>query len=878
MTVEGVPLARTKSSRCVGCWRNADRTAGGSLAEASFLHNPQFQLELSCRQQDVRIAVVQASGSELYPVGVVVLQAAERSRRRSTLGHPGGPLGYQALTALYPSVPKAAKRISSMFKLERSDLPFLIVPHTFEAGCEANFVLEVSSNFPCTLQPLPSAGSRPATPLRSIEEKPTPPVGELPIAASDKATLQRVLDECEPSPYEDPAFEVADQSELGWELMRAYTLMHSSDTLDDQVELAREVELLPCVEWRLNDQAANWIGAVDGVLGGLAVLASYPHVLERCFPFGFHLEESIVAVRLWQFDRWVLTITDDRLPSKDGHLLLTGSKEDQPVLLGMLFKAYAKAVGGFTFLSTIQPIEALVDFTGGAAQRLDVFLGGDPTRLDTSGLDRVWGELGGWLKNSLVGCMQTTRARRVVTRGGIRADLTYVLLDAVHAGSERLLCLRCPWKGCSWEGRWRAGAPEWMRQDASNLTPLHYLQRRQSAYAFAAVSDRAGVFWLSLRDFCSLFDEAFACSFFPESSPHAMIADQWVGESAGGCLDFASWRGNPQYLLNLSHDSRVHFVLSQSRQRARKQETQGLCTIGICALRGVNRRRRLTVKRQDIVGQCPLSEIRDACISIDLPRTTSTQPHVIVPYTLNPGEENEFVLSVYTEAHFKLQPLESTHEWHHTVFTSEWTARSGGCPNPENRWWRRNPQWSLSVSAPTTVILSLELAKPSAEPHFAIGCILMRSSGLSRSSLLAEDVVIHSGFVPHTHVSVQTTLLPEAQPYILMASTFEPGQQAAFSLHIFSDLPLEPKTTHQMELHSKVDTSTQKADGIGSKYADSDDAAAPAEEELFETNVASNALLEAEALLLARQQMSRREVHDFSSRKANMCSRGCSIQ
>ena len=651
------PAPRSHREQGVGTWRAADGTAGGSPACPNFLRNPQYRLALSSRQQDCTITLHQAGDGEPHPIGFVVLRAAEDLARRSALGRPGGPHGYQALVAIRPAAPKAAAKVSSMLKLEREDLPFIIVPYTLEPNCEASYVLEVTSNLPCSLQLLPSKG---ALDLGASEAAAAPSLqlDDLSVAESDSAALQQVLAKSgEANPYNDLEFSgaaalsahgaVGDEP-AGWEWMRPRDVLRGNGALEAQAELAREAELLPSAGWRLlgpilSEEAARKVRAGDGVLGALAVLASAPHLLRRCFPLGLHARNGVVAVRLWQFDEWILSITDDRLPATDGgrSLLFGSSKEPQLVLLAMLLKAYAKARGGFASLRSVRASELLTDLTGGAPQKLDVFLGTDPAGLDAAALERVWHELEEWLSHSpaLVGCEQLAGGRRAedAKRVGIIPRATYVVLEAVRAGNERLLCLRNPWGGSAWSGRWRAGGPEWMRNDANNVCPLHHLLRGGSAHAAAAVSDRGGIFWMGLRDFCSTFDNAFACRLFPENAPRAVVADRWEGESAGGCLNFASWRHNPQYLLNLSRDCRVLFVLSQPPLEADADVDAKYPAIGLCALRGESRRRRLTVQREDVLGKSPISSARDVAVVLDLPRTTSSRPHVIVPYTFDPG-------------------------------------------------------------------------------------------------------------------------------------------------------------------------------------------------------------------------------------------------
>eukprot|EP00966_Prymnesium_polylepis_P199581 4625302-Prymnesium_polylepis.1 len=166
-------------------------------------------------------------------------------------------------------------------------------------------------------------------------------------------------------------------------------------------------------------------------------------------------------------------------------------------------------------------------------------------------------------------------------------------------------------------------------------------------------------------------------------------------------------------------------------------------------------------------------------MTLDLPRTSFGWPHVIVPYTFDPGEEGDFVLSVTTEADFKFQELAAEDEWHHVALLGEWTAHSGGCPNPENRLWQNNPQWGLRVTQNATVILSLErtLHAESHDASPAMGCLVLQSTARNKPTIPADHVIAHTGFVPLAQASVQVELPASAEPYLLVACTFEPGQK-----------------------------------------------------------------------------------------------------
>ena len=121
-------------------------------------------------------------------------------------------------------------------------------------------------------------------------------------------------------------------------------------------------------------------GAGAWLLGALAVLASSPELAQRCVVPGPHAKRGVLALRLWNTDRWSIVLTDDRLPcDPDGRLVYGGCADPQHVIFALLLKGYAKLYGSYAALRAGRVTEALVDLTGGLAGGR-----GRPPRLSTA--------------------------------------------------------------------------------------------------------------------------------------------------------------------------------------------------------------------------------------------------------------------------------------------------------------------------------------------------------------------------------------------------------------------------------------------------------------------------------------------------------------
>ena len=811
----------------VGVWRG--RTAGGSPKHSSFFDNPQLRLRISNRQQELRVTLAQSPlqpGAGVHAVGFVLLRADEPAVARRTLGTPGGTHGYSAIQGIHP-IPFASgeERVDVVLKLERLKQDYILVPCTDSPGSEAAFALEIRSNYPLSLACLPKDGSPLPDPTAGGEQEqeqqqststPAPSTAvEVHISSArgygfgnvgqgGVSEGEALLQKLQAAQFEDDAFHslltgsAAGKAgrEVEWRRPRQLTEEPSP------VEAAGVTTLLHPELHERAGGAPPGPSAGSWILGALAMLAQSPTLLQRCFVPGVHGKRGVLAVRVWHWDSWHTILTDDRLPVASGRLVSGGCADARQLSLALLIKAYARHHGSYAALRTGRVTEMLVDFTGGCSQKIELGDDGEASA--------VWEELIEIRdRGALLGCQQLAGADRAVEaqRLGVRTQSTYVILELVELSGLRLVCLRNPFLEPRWRGKWRAGAPEWF--EGGDTSPLLGLQESGSEHAGAAVAeDESGVFWLSLEDFVRVFDRAHACRTFSRSTPRALVFGEWDAGSAGGCLNYlCSWRRNPQYVLHLPCAARVFIAITQPPLLGSIGQRDYL-SIGVCVLRGDGRRRLLTATRDSLLGASPISDTREVSFSLSLPASTAEAPHIVIPYTFEPNETGAFKLSVWADVKFGLSPLAQEDEWYHTALAGEWDASSGGVPNPGNSRWQVNPQWEVApLSQPTTVTIVLELAPP---PHpdqptpLALGCLVLRGSKASQQVDLIgpDDVLAQAGFARAAQVTCCVTLPASDEPCCLLSCTFEPGQEAAFRLHLYTDQPISARAVQPDEVQS----------------------------------------------------------------------------
>ncbi|GFR97983.1 calpain-A [Elysia marginata] len=162
--------------------------------------------------------------------------------------------------------------------------------------------------------------------------------------------------------------------------------------------------------------------------------------------------KGIVRFRFWRFGEWVQVIIDDRLPTVKGKLIYGQSTDPKEFWVALIEKAYAKLHGSYEALEGGVTMDALVDLTGGLAERYEL------TEYNPALYKLI---LRAQKAGAFVACSRKGDWRRTTKAdaNGLIPGHAYTVTDIAQIkhkmGEEKLLRIRNPWGDATeWRGSW----------------------------------------------------------------------------------------------------------------------------------------------------------------------------------------------------------------------------------------------------------------------------------------------------------------------------------------------------------------------------------------------------------------------------------------
>ncbi|XP_053561575.1 calpain-5 [Bombina bombina] len=271
---------------------------------------------------------------------------------------------------------------------------------------------------------------------------------------------------------------------------------------------------------------------------------------------------GIFHFHFWRFGEWVDVVIDDRLPTINNQLIYCHSNETNEMWCALLEKAYAKLTGCYEALDGGNTADALVDFTGGVCEPIDLSEGGLANDVEKRNdlFERILKvhNRGGLISCSIKATSDSEMEARLAC--GLVKGHAYAVTDVrkVRLGtglmaffkSEKLdmIRMRNPWGEREWNGPWSDSSEEWQKVSKSEREKL------------GVTVDDDGEFWMTFEDFCKYYTDIIMCRLINTSyiSIHktweeSVARGTWTKHEdplknrSGGCLNYKStYLQNPQ--------------------------------------------------------------------------------------------------------------------------------------------------------------------------------------------------------------------------------------------------------------------------------------------------------------------------------------------
>nr|XP_023965546.1 calpain-10 isoform X6 [Chrysemys picta bellii] len=491
--------------------------------------------------------------------------------------------------------------------------------------------------------------------------------------------------------YKDPTFPASDTS-----LFFNYSTPLSQ--FRGEISWLRPQEI--CSAPRLFSDNPQEVQVKQGILGdcwflcACVALQKSKYLLTKVIPPGqpSWTEETYTGCftcQVWQFGRWVEVTIDDRLPCLGGKLCFSQCQTEDVFWLPLLEKVYAKVHGSYEQLWAGQVADALVDLTGGLAERWTLKDPGRSMERERTGrvLEKmVFRRLMNLKERCVISCSVLSSRQGASELGEFHAFIVSDMLHLSRVSGKEIILLRIrnPWGRRCWKGHWREGGQGWSQLDPVVASEL--LSQIQE-----------GEFWVEEEEFFKEFDEitiGFPVtedgqlqSLYTEKvlSHTQHLCGSWVkGQSAGGCRNNNSFPVNPKFWLRICEQSEVCIALLQkprkycadwagrTRNLTRLAEegsslTEGIQgknyqAVGLHIWKVEKRRFNLpkTLSAPPVVGTICHSYDREVHLHSDL----APGYYLIVPSTFLKDAESDFLLRVFSTGRICLRNRRAQHESH----------------------------------------------------------------------------------------------------------------------------------------------------------------------------------------------------------------------
>lgn len=466
---------------------------------------------------------------------------------------------------------------------------------------------------------------------------------------------------------------------------------------------------------------------------------------------------------------WRRVVIDDRLPTSKTSRVLHVVDRAYPGRLwpALAEKAYLKIRGGYDFPGSNSGTDLAV-ITGWIPQQ--VFLHDDD--IDH---ENLWQEL----------YQATTNGHSIITVGtgklsqreqkqlGLAAEHDYAILELKERSNVKELLIKNPWRdGDVWKGASRrrpnpetADSCESHNEDGSNeMMP--------------------GTFWMDFNSVFQHFENLYV-NWNPGLFSHRNDRHFTWGldkkRTAASMLD-----EHHQFVVQTTRTSEVWILLNR-HFRTGDYTHANSGKNGYIALYVFDKQGCRVLSREGASTRGPFVDSPNTLVRFT---ATASKPYTVTVLQSDlPAGKHNFTISLFSHCAASLDEAAPRYP-HAQSLEAQWTrATAGG--SSDSPQYLTNPQFGLANSSEQQIACLLRVADsdvPTTETNsIHVKLAILSSDGRRITRLRPRDVVAHSGDYRRGSAVIEA-LLPRGK-YTIIASTFDVGQQARFTLHFCSSVP-----------------------------------------------------------------------------------------
>ena len=295
----------------------------------------------------------------------------------------------------------------------------------------------------------------------------------------------------------------------------------------------------------------------------------------------------------------------------------------------------------------------------------------------------------------------------------------------------------------------------------------------------------------TLRAFCSHETSVLELSEANNDWIESMVTGKWQKGTAGGCINYASWRNNPQIKMKAEEDGEIVLALEQEHLDSNQQHQQPT-SIGFYITKShenennKNKKQRIwSMEASDIIHKAPFKKNN---LNLTRMQVEKGQSYTIIPSAFSPWDECSYKFYAYGKSKVTLKRLHRTQEDKQLRVKGKWTKESaGGCM--ANTTWPKNPHLIMKVSdKPVQMEIMLQQFISKADTPSAIGFCITKSdvNGFPAISSV-DDILYKINYEEAADISMNVCIPPSDTPYVITPSTYHPDVTCRFALQIFTD-------------------------------------------------------------------------------------------